>query len=113
MNTLSGIALILLATMIAACGALLIKLGSRQFQFRLLKLIMNLRLVFGAMLYLLSSIPYLLALQGMPVSIAYPLTSATYVWVALLSKKYLKEHIDAWQWTGMALIVGGIILLGW
>ena len=111
MTTL-GVGLVLVATLFAAVGALLIKLGAARFEFNIMKLLRNAKLIAGAGLYTLSLVPYLIGLQSLPLTIAYPITSATYVWVTLLSKKYLNEQVDAWQWAGIGLIVIGIFLVG-
>jgi drug/metabolite transporter (DMT)-like permease len=112
MNTAFGVASVLVATFFAATGALLIKRGAATFKFEIMALLRNAQLIAGAGLYTLSLVPYLLGLQTLPLTVAYPITSATYVWVTLLSKKYLNEQVDAWQWGGIGLIVIGIFLVG-
>lgn len=107
----SGAILIMLSTILGGFGALFIKLGASRFSIHPLKLLTNYRFLAGAALYTVSMPIYVLGLRSLPVSVAYPLTSMTYIWVTLLSAKYLNEQVDAWRWTGIACIIAGIILL--
>jgi drug/metabolite transporter (DMT)-like permease len=100
-----------IATMLGGVGALFIKLGAPAFRLHIPSLLRNYKFIFGGFLYLLSAVLYLYLLQFMPLAIAYPLTSMSYIWVTILSAKYLKEEVDAWRGVGIAAIIVGIILL--
>lgn len=105
-----AIAAIAAGTVIGAFGALNIKLGARSFRLSFGQL-RNRRLILGGTLYIISLVPYLYALRSLPLAVAYPLTSMTYIWSALLAKKYLNERIGAWRWGGIGAIIIGIALL--
>ena len=55
---------------------------------------------------------WLVVLQRLPVGVAYPMLSLNFVLVTLLASRLFGEHIDARHWFGVALIVGGVALLG-
>lgn len=55
---------------------------------------------------------WLLVLQRLPVGLAYPMLSLNFVLVTLAARLLFGEHVDARHWLGIALIVGGVALLG-
>jgi len=55
---------------------------------------------------------WLLLLQRLEVGLAYPMLSLNFVLVTLAARALFKEHIDTRHWCGVALIVGGVALLG-
>ncbi|WP_236175595.1 4-amino-4-deoxy-L-arabinose-phosphoundecaprenol flippase subunit ArnE [Pseudomonas pseudonitroreducens] len=55
---------------------------------------------------------WLLVLQRLDVGVAYPMLSLNFVLVTLLAGRLFGERIDARHWFGVALIVGGVALLG-
>ena len=44
-------------------------------------------------------------------SFAVPATALSMVAETILARLVLKEHIDAWRWTGAALVAAGVLLL--
>ncbi|GAU83160.1 EamA family transporter [Bosea sp. BIWAKO-01] len=63
--------------------------------------------------YAATFIVWMLILRDMPLSRAFPMTGLAYVTVPLLAWLALGERIDAVQAGGIALIVAGVIALGW
>lgn len=55
---------------------------------------------------------WLLVLQRLAVSIAYPMLSLNFVLITLVARYGFKEPIDARHWCGVALIIAGVVLLG-
>jgi uncharacterized membrane protein len=51
------------------------------------------------------------ALKQGYLSILYPVLATSYIWVALLSVRFLGEPFSTTQWIGTALIIGGISLI--
>lgn len=100
---------IIIATWIGAFGALFLKKGS-NFKFK--EFYKNYTLFFGLLLYGLSSILFIYTLRFGELSIIYPLTSLSYVWVICLSIWFLKEKITKRKWLGIIFIIIGVILLG-
>ena len=63
--------------------------------------------------YGLAGILYTLALRGIPVSIAFPSVSASYVLVLIAARLWLNEAILPSQIAGVVMIMSGITLLYW
>jgi len=55
---------------------------------------------------------WLLVLQRLEVGIAYPMLSLNFVLVTLIARFVFHEAIDRRHWTGVVLVIGGVILLG-
>jgi len=102
---------IVVATVFSAYGAVYIKLGTEKFDSNIIKQLRNWRLIGGLMLYLFSTVFYLIALKNGQLSIIYPLTSLSYIWVTILSRKILNERIGTHKWTGIICILIGTVLL--
>lgn len=51
-------------------------------------------------------------LGRLPLSIAFPLESVSYVVVLLATRVYLREFVPFRRWLGVALICAGIVVLG-
>jgi multidrug transporter EmrE-like cation transporter len=54
----------------------------------------------------------ILALRDGELSMLYPIIALTYVWVNLLSMYFFREHMNVWKALGIALVIGGVALLG-
>ncbi|AXJ05206.1 4-amino-4-deoxy-L-arabinose-phospho-UDP flippase [Pseudomonas fluorescens] len=55
---------------------------------------------------------WLLVLQRLPVSIAYPMLSLNFVIITLIARFVFKEPVDVQHWFGVLLVIGGVALLG-
>ncbi|POA40833.1 4-amino-4-deoxy-L-arabinose-phosphoundecaprenol flippase subunit ArnE [Pseudomonas sp. GW456-12-1-14-TSB6] len=55
---------------------------------------------------------WLLVLQRLPVSIAYPMLSLNFVIITLIARFVFREPVDAQHWFGVVLVIGGVALLG-
>jgi undecaprenyl phosphate-alpha-L-ara4N flippase subunit ArnE len=55
---------------------------------------------------------WLLVLQRLEVSIAYPMLSLNFVLITLIARFIFREPIDRRHWLGVALVIGGVVLLG-
>lgn len=74
-----------------------------------------LALLAGLLAYALSMLCWLLALRRLPLGRAYPLLSLSYVlvWAAALWLPGLNERFYWGSLAGVALIVAGLLLIGW
>ena len=54
----------------------------------------------------------ILALRDGELSMLYPIIAMTYVWVNLLSMYFFQEKMNLWKAMGIALVIGGVALLG-
>jgi uncharacterized membrane protein len=98
-------------TLIGAFGSFFLKQGSNRLENTLQSFITNKNLMVGIGLYVLSTGLYIVLLKKVDLSLLYPLTSLSYVWVIILSKIMLKEHVGKHKLAGTALIICGIIIL--
>ena len=114
-----AIGLAILGTLVGAWGPILFKKGAATFTIDprvLLKnplvLLRNYYVIGGCFLYGLSAFIFIPALRGGELSVLYPTVSLAYVWVALLSMKFLGEKMNAIKWFGIALIILGVTFIG-
>ena len=111
-NTFIAVALVFTATLIGACGALFFKKASATIHRHISSFLMNINLYIGGFLYVLSTVFFIPALKFGDLSLVYPLTSLTYIWVAILSAVHFNEKINAYKIAGIALILVGIGAIG-
>jgi drug/metabolite transporter (DMT)-like permease len=107
-----AIALVILGTIAGAFGPILLKKGSKKFSLNPIKLLKNYPIVGGFFLYCLGTMLFIAALRGGELSVLYPLVSVTYIWVAFLSKRFLKEKMNKYKWAGILLIILGVAFIG-
>ena len=112
MTPIWTIIMVIFATIIGSFGALYFKKASKHLEFKLIKLLTNKDLYIAVSLYLLSSVFCIYALKFGELSILYPVTSVGYVWVTLLSIKFLNEKMNMWKWLGITAIIMGVVLIG-
>jgi undecaprenyl phosphate-alpha-L-ara4N flippase subunit ArnE len=55
---------------------------------------------------------WLLVLQRLEVSIAYPMLSLNFVLITLVARFVFHETVDRRHWLGVTLVMGGVVLLG-
>jgi undecaprenyl phosphate-alpha-L-ara4N flippase subunit ArnE len=55
---------------------------------------------------------WLLVLQDVPVSVAYPMLSLNFIFITLAARFIWHERVSPRHWLGVALIIAGIIILG-
>jgi len=65
----------------------------------------------GLVIYGFAAIAYVVALNKIPVSIAFPSVAASYAVVAVLAHLLWNEPLGLPQWGGIALIGAGIVLI--
>ncbi len=51
-------------------------------------------------------------LQRLEVGIAYPMLSLNFVLITLVARFVFHEPVDRRHWIGVALVMGGVLLLG-
>ena len=102
---------LIIGTILGGYGSLFLKKGSSKLTFNIKKWKDNLELFIGITLYGLSTITYLLMLQYGELSVIYPLTSFSYVFISFLSVYYLNEKMTKNKWIGIILIIMGSFLV--
>lgn len=101
--------ILIVMTAIGSVASLFLKKASGNEN--LLKILFNMNLYLGGGLYLLSAVLNIYVLKYLDYSVVLPLTSITYIWTMVLSYFSLKERISAKKVLGVALIVGGAVLV--
>jgi len=72
----------------------------------------NYQLLLGYAVQSGNALLLILALREGELSMLYPIIALTYVWVNLLSMYFFHEHLNFWKAIGIALVIGGVALLG-
>lgn len=110
--------LVVCCTVIGAAAQILIKkgtglLGENPTMVDIaLAMVLNPWLLTGFSMYGVSMVLLVLALRQGELSLLYPVFALTYVWVTILSVLILHESMNTFKLAGIAIIVGGIAVLG-
>jgi multidrug transporter EmrE-like cation transporter len=108
---LSSILLVLLASLIGSFGAVFLKLGAAHMN-RGFRYILNWPLGFGVLLFLGSSVPFVMGVRHGELSVLYPMVSLGYVWTLFWSNLFFHEPITKAKLGALAMILAGIICIG-
>ena len=71
----------------------------------------NKKILAGLAGYILSLVMYLFALDNAPLSVVYPLFASTFIFIALLSRAMLKEHLSMVRLAGIGAVFVGIVII--
>jgi len=108
-----AIVMLLVAISLGAAGQICLKLGVNQLGggglLGVLRGIFTPYVFSGFALYGLSSIIYLMALQKLELSYAYPFVALSFVMVTVLSWRLLGETLPLLRVVGLVLILGGVL----
>jgi drug/metabolite transporter (DMT)-like permease len=66
----------------------------------------------GVILLIVWLLSQMLLLSWADLSYVLPVTSVAYVLTAISGRLFLHEHISAARWTGVTLIMAGVVLVG-
>ena len=103
---------VLIAAFMGSFGSLCFKLGSDKLEFSIKGMLANTVLLKGILIYGASTLVYVAGIKGGELSVLFPLVSTGYIWVVILSMKFLGEKMNALKLAGMAMIMIGVILIG-
>lgn len=106
-----AIILVAVATLIGAWGALHFKLGAQKLSRNIFANLKNKSLWIAVLFYGMSSLLFMIGLRMGDLSVIYPITSLTYVWIVFLSMKILKETMNFYKWLGIALVMIGVTII--
>ena len=107
-----AIGLVISATLIGAFGPILLKKASAKKLSKISSLATNYHLFGGVALYAIGTLLFIPALKGGDLSVLYPFVSVSYIWVSLLSVKFLREKMNKLKWLGILLIIIGVSFIG-
>jgi len=108
---LSSVLLVLAASLIGSFGAVFLKLGAAPLK-NGLRYILNWKLFTGVLLFVGSSVPFVMGLRHGELSVLYPMVSLGYVWTMLWSKIFFNEPITRAKIGALAMILTGIVCIG-
>lgn len=101
---------LVVAILLGVMGQLLLKAGAMRTR-DVLGQFLDAFTVFGLATYALAAVLYVVAIKKIPISVAFPTVSLSYVVVALAAHVLWGEPLGIAQLGGIALIAGGILLL--
>jgi drug/metabolite transporter (DMT)-like permease len=118
---MKNIIVILISVILTVAGQLLWKIGANQagqvnilpgnFVQETLRLFTNIWVVAGCLIFIISSILWVVALTNAHLSYVYPFLALGYVLVALFSWLFLHEPISMLRLSGMILVCAGVMLV--
>lgn len=108
-------ALILVNICLLVGGQTLWKIGIAKFKLTDLKSLLLAMfspwIIAGIVLYVIATVIWIYLLKQMPISLLYPLQSLAYVLTIFIAIFLFHEHVSAWRWAGVAVIMVGVTLL--
>lgn len=108
---LSSIILVLFGSFIGSFGAVFLKLGAEHMQGSLRRLLNNYWLATGIVLYLLSSVFYMMGVAQGELTVLYPMVSIGYIWAIVWARLFFKEPFTLAKIGGLAMIIFGVALI--
>jgi len=105
-------ALVVTGSVIGSFGAVFLKFGALALGRHWSTWILNWKLVVGVGAYLLSSVFFVMGVSRGELSVLYPMVSLGYICTLIWSRMFFNERLTASKLAGVALILGGIVLLG-
>ena len=107
-----AVAAAVVASGLAAVAMLFLKWGAGETRLSLGEFRLSAWVLASIVLYLLSSVFFLLALLGAQLSLVLPITALENIWVVLLARRFLRERLGGVKLAGIAVIVLGVALVG-
>ena len=108
---LSSILLILVSSFVGSFGAVFLKLGAEHMHGSLARIFTNYWLATGVVLYLLSSVFYIMGVSQGQVTVLYPMVSLGYMWAMVWARIFFKESFTMFKVGGLLMIVVGVALI--
>src|ERR1700761_7149703 len=107
----SSIILVLFGSFIGSFGAVFLKLGAEHMQGSLARILNNYWLAIGIVLYLLSSVFYIMGVAQGQLTVLYPMVSLGYIWAILWARLFFKEPFTLSKIGGLMMIIFGVALI--
>jgi len=108
-----SIALFAVAAFVGAFGQFLYKSGADRVTAGIASYLLNLRLLGGVVCYIAVMVLFVAAFKrGGSLTVLYPTYASTFIWAAVIARFAYQTPIHATNMAGMALLVGGMYLMG-
>jgi drug/metabolite transporter (DMT)-like permease len=108
---ISSIVLVLFGSFIGSFGAVFLKLGAEHMKGSLARLLTNYWLAIGIVLYLLSSVFYMMGVSQGELTVLYPMVSLGYIWAIVWARLFFKEQFTIPKIGGLLMIIFGVALI--
>jgi drug/metabolite transporter (DMT)-like permease len=108
MVNLFAMALAVISTLISSFGIILFKMSSK---FKMKEMLFKKPFIIGGSLFIPGGALLIIAMKLEDLSLIFPITSLTYIWIMVLSKIYLKEKLNKWKIMSVGFIVIGIVFV--
>ena len=103
---------LIVTTLSGSFGALGLKQGMNELtELTVVKAITDKWLLLGSFLYIVSAVTNIVLFKYLDYSIAFPMTSLTYVWTVFISYFTFKEKITPLKLVSIVLIMIGVIII--
>lgn len=110
--------IVIASSLFSGLSPTFLKKGAKKFTlnpFKLIRrpslLLMNWGVIAGIAMDILSASMNIVALRFGELSVLYPVNSLTYIWSCIFASAFLKEKMTRIKWTGVLLIVIGVVLV--
>ena len=107
----SSIVLVLVGSFIGSFGAVFLKLGAEHMRGSIARIFSNYWLAIGVVLYLLSSVFYMMGISQGELTVLYPMVSLGYLFTILWAWLFFKEPFTKAKFSGLLLIMFGVALI--
>lgn len=107
----SSIILVLFASFVGSFGAVFLKIGAEHMKPSLARLLSNYWLATGIVLYLLSSVFYMMGVAQGQLTVLYPMVSLGYIWTILWARLFFQESFTRAKIAGLMMIIVGVGLI--
>lgn len=109
-----AVPLVLLSTVFASFGQILVKMGANRLVLSPVKLLLNYPLYIGYGLYLVGAGLLIASLKYGDLSVLYPIYALNFIWVSVLSPVFFdSDSMNAVKWLGVFLVVLGVSIIGY
>lgn len=108
----SSMLLVLVASLIGSWGAVFLKAGAANLKRGLMSFGFLAPLAVGILLFVSSSVFFVLGIRKGELSILYPLVALGYIWTLFWSRLLFKEPFTRLKVIGLLLILIGVVFVG-
>ncbi|NIA04086.1 MAG: EamA family transporter [Nitrospiraceae bacterium] len=111
MISLISIILVNISTLMGGYGSYLLKKGASNFHITIEGIFKNKYVLWGIILYGLSTLTFVPALKYSDLLVVYPFVATSYIWALIFSIFLLKEKVTKSKIIGIIAIIIGVILV--
>ena len=104
--------IVVASTVLTSSAQIFYKIASGKLTLDIMSILTNWQLFAGLALYGIAAVMLIIALKYGELSVLYPIISLSFVWVSLLSMKFLGENLTSIKWIGIIFVIVGVSLIG-